>query len=76
MECVHSNRYCKRRSPLYRLLRFKMLSKGKKSCATHPLVGKVRRTALSGSVLFGENLIVEATKRGTAEKRLETFRKL
>ena len=66
---VHANRLYKRRSPLYRLLRFIMLSKGKKPGATHPVVGEVRKTLLSDPVLFGENLIVEATKKGDVRKR-------
>ena len=69
VESVHASRYYKRMSPLYRLLRFMMRHKGRKSAATHSRVAEVRKTLLSDQVLFGENLIVEATKKRDYRKR-------
>ena len=69
VEGVHASRYSKRMSPLYRLLRFMMRHKGRKSAATHCRVAEVRKTLLSDQVLFGENLIVEATKKRDYRKR-------
>ncbi len=69
VESVHASRYSKRMSPLYRLLRFMMRHKGRKSAATHSRVAEVRKTLLSDQVLFGENLIVEATKKRDYRKR-------
>jgi SAM-dependent methyltransferase len=64
---VLTNQYKKRWSPWYQLLRLVMLTKGKRSAAEHPQVASVRRTLLSDDLLFGEALIMVATK--TADYR-------
>lgn len=62
VDLVTTNRLVRRSSPLYRLLRLLMLTRGRKSAASHPSVGGVRQALLSDAVLFGEHLIVGATK--------------
>ncbi len=62
VEQVRTNRYLKKSSPFYHLLRLLMLTRGKKVAATDPSTSDVRRILLSDEVLFGENLIVVATK--------------
>ncbi len=62
VEQVRTNRYLKKASPFYRLLRLLMLTRGKKPAASHPSVSAVRQALLSDEVLFGEALIIEATK--------------
>ncbi len=62
LDLVTTNRLVRPRSLLYRFLRLLMLTRGRKSAATHPSVAGVRRVLLSDAVLFGEHLIVGATK--------------
>ncbi|MEW6544059.1 MAG: class I SAM-dependent methyltransferase [Nitrospirota bacterium] len=62
VDLVKTNQYNKRESPLYRLLRLLLLTRGKRSAASHVKIAEVRRTLLSDEVLFGEGLIVGATK--------------
>lgn len=59
---VTTNRLVRRSSLLYRLLLLLMLTRGRKSAATHPSVAGVRQALLSDAVLFGEHLIVGAVK--------------
>jgi len=62
---VETNRLFKTQSLWYRILRFLLETKGKRAAATHPQVAAVRRTLLSDAVLFGEGLILAATKIAT-----------
>ena len=62
VDLVTTNRQVKSRSLLYRLLRLLMFTRGRKSAASHPRVAAVRHSLLSDAVLFGEHLIVGATK--------------
>jgi SAM-dependent methyltransferase len=62
VDLVETNRYRKQHSFLYRLLRALLQSKGKRSAAAHPRIAEVRKALLSDAVLFGEGLIVGATK--------------
>jgi SAM-dependent methyltransferase len=59
---VETNREFKTHSPWYRVLRFLLGTKGKRAASSHPQVAAVRRTLLSDTVLFGEGLILAATK--------------
>ena len=59
---ILTNRYQKRWSPFYQFLRLLMLTKGRRSAAEHPEVAAVRQALLSDVVLFGEALILVATK--------------
>ncbi len=47
---------------LYQLIRLILLTKGARSARSHSLVAKVRKMLLSDEVLFGETLILTATK--------------
>lgn len=62
VDTVQTNRCVKKRSVVYQILRLLMLTKGRRAAATNPLVSEVRRTLLSDAVLFGEALILGATK--------------
>jgi SAM-dependent methyltransferase len=62
IDLILTNRYQKRWSPFYQFFRLLMLTKGRRSAAKHPEVAAVRRTLLSDTVLFGEALILVATK--------------
>lgn len=64
VDLVQTNRYLKRRSLFYQLLRLLMLTRGRTSARTHSRVSEVRQALLSDAVLFGEALIVGATKLG------------
>lgn len=68
---VETNRYLKRWSPLYQMVRLLLWSRGNKAAATHPSVSAVRQTLLSDPVLFGEALIVCATKVASCCPRVE-----
>jgi SAM-dependent methyltransferase len=59
---VETNRQIKKRSFFYQVLRFLLQTKGKRAAATHPHVAGVRQMLLSDEVLFGEGLILRATK--------------
>lgn len=59
---VETNREFKKQSLLYRALRFLLGTKGKRAAASHPSVAAVRQTLLSDVVLYGEGLILAATK--------------
>lgn len=59
---VRTNRYLKKGSLFYKLLRAILQTRGKRSAATHPAVSEVRRRLLSDEVLFGEALVLGATK--------------
>jgi SAM-dependent methyltransferase len=63
---VETNRQVKKRYFFYQLLRLMLQTKGKRAAATHPRVAGVRQMLLSDEVLFGEGLILGATK--VAEK--------
>lgn len=62
VDLVTTNRLVRRSSLLYRLLLLLMLTRGRKSAASDPSVAGVRQALLSDAVLFGEHLIVGATK--------------
>jgi len=62
MAQVRTNRYVKRWSPLYQLVRLLLRSKGRRAAAAHPRVSQVRKALLSDTLLFGEALILEAIK--------------
>ena len=62
VDLVETNRLVKRGSLVYRLLRVLLLTKGRRAAAAHPSVSRVRSALLSDAVLFGEALIVGATK--------------
>lgn len=64
---VLTSRQSKRWSLFYRVLRLLMLTKGRRSAAEHPQVATVRQALLSDDLLFGEFLIMVATK--TADYR-------
>jgi len=59
---VRTNHYLKKDSLFYRMLRKILLTRGERSAAIHPAVSEVRRTLLSDEVLFGEALVLGATK--------------
>ncbi len=59
---VLTSRYKKRWSPFYHVLRLLMLTKGRRSAAEHPQVAAVRQALLSDALLFGDILILVATK--------------
>ena len=59
---VETNRQPKKWRPVYQILRLLLHTKGKRSAAAHSRVSEVRRTLLSDAVLFGETLIMGATK--------------
>jgi len=59
---ILTNHYLKHGSLFYKLLRALLLTRGKRSAASHPLVAEVRRLLLSDEILFGEALILVATK--------------
>lgn len=59
---VETNRQIKKRSFFYQVLRLLLQTKGKRAAATHPHVAAVRQALLSDEVLFGEGLILAATK--------------
>ena len=61
---VTANRYVKPWSPLYNFIRLVMHTKGRRWEAQHPAYKNVRRTLLSKELLFGEALIMVATKVG------------
>jgi len=67
---VLTPRHKKRWSPFYHVLRLLMLTKGRRSAAEHPQVAAIRQTLLSDALLFGEFLILVATK--IADGRVET----
>lgn len=62
VERVATNRELRRRSWLYRAIRLLLLTKGKRSAASHSKVAAVRDALLSDAILFGEGLILVATK--------------
>nr|MBI3614437.1 class I SAM-dependent methyltransferase [Nitrospirota bacterium] len=66
VDLVQTNRELKKDSWLYRAVRRLLQTKGKRSAATHPAVASVRQALLSDAVLFGEGLIIGATKVATA----------
>jgi SAM-dependent methyltransferase len=68
VDVVQTNRLLKQNSVLYRALRRLLLTRGKRSAASHPQVAQVRESLLSDAVLFGEGLIVGATKVPVREK--------
>lgn len=62
VDLVETNRLVKRGSLLYGVLRALLRTRGKRAAASSPQVAAVRRQLLSDAVLFGEGLIVGATK--------------
>jgi SAM-dependent methyltransferase len=62
VDLVETNRLLKSGSWLYRGLRQLLRTRGKRSAAAHPRIAVVRESLLSDAVLFGEGLIVGATK--------------
>lgn len=68
VELVETNRLVKRGSLLYRLLRAVLQTRGRRAAASSPHTAEVRRVLLSDEVLFGEGLIVGATKVADYER--------
>ena len=62
VDAPHTNCLVKKHSLLYQLIRVFLLTKGTKAARSHPLVAQVRQMLLSDTMLFGETLIVGATK--------------
>ena len=62
VDLVQTNRLVKKKALLSHILRLFMMTKGRRSAAAHPSVAGVRRALLSDAVLFGEALIIGATK--------------
>ena len=62
VDVLQTNRMETKRSLLYQSIRFLLLTRGKKAAALHPCVSEVRQMLLSDEVLFGEGLIIGATK--------------
>ena len=62
VDVLQTNRFQKKHSLLYQLIRSFLVTRGKKAAALHPAVNKVRQMLLSDEVLFGEGLILGATK--------------
>jgi SAM-dependent methyltransferase len=71
VERVATNRELRRRSWLYKTVRLLLLTKGKRSAASHPKVAAVRDALLSDAILFGEGLILVATKVANRSEVLE-----
>lgn len=71
VDLVQTNRELKKGSWLYQAIRRLLSTKGKRSAATHPSVASVRQALLSDAVLFGEGLILGATKVATAAQDLD-----
>lgn len=69
---VATNREVRKRSWLYRVIRLLLLTKGKRAAASHSKVAAVRDALLSDAILFGEGLILVATKPAN---RTEAFEK-
>lgn len=68
---VGTNREMRKSSWLYRAIRLLLMTKGRRSAATHPRVAAVRDTLLSDPVLFGEGLILGATKMADRSEAVE-----
>jgi SAM-dependent methyltransferase len=64
---VQTNRLVQRNSLFYQLIRVLLLLRGRRTAASHPLIAEVRQLLLSDAILFGEGLIVEATKAAAAQ---------
>lgn len=62
VDTVQTNRFLKKGSLFYQALRFLLLTRGRRAAASHARVADVRQSLLSDSVLFGEGLILSATK--------------
>jgi SAM-dependent methyltransferase len=62
VDVLQTNRMKTKHSLFYQLIRFLLLTKGKRAAASHPYVAEVRQMLLSDAVLFGEGLIIGATK--------------
>jgi len=62
VDLVEANRLLKKGSLMYRMLRRLLLTRGRRSAASHTRVAEVRQMLLSDPVLFGEGLILGATK--------------
>ena len=62
VDVIRTSRYLKRRSPFYAFLRVLLNSKGKREARTNPNIVKVRQTLLSETILYGEHLIIGASK--------------
>lgn len=62
VDLVQTNREIKKGSWFYQAIRQLLMTKGKRSAASHSSVASVRQWLLSDAVLFGEGLILGATK--------------
>ena len=62
VDVLQTNHFEKKRSLFYQLIRLLLFTKGKKAAALHSSVDEVRQMLLSDVVLFGETLIIGATK--------------
>lgn len=62
VDVVQANRLLKKGSLFYQAFRLLLRTRGKRAAANHPRVADVRQSLLSDEVLFGEGLILGATK--------------
>ncbi|MFM8552774.1 MAG: class I SAM-dependent methyltransferase [Nitrospiraceae bacterium] len=62
VDVIQTNREVRKSSWLYRAIRLLLQTKGRRSAASHPAVASVRQALLSDAVLFGEGLILGASK--------------
>ncbi len=62
VEAVEANRYFKRHSVFYQLLRLLLLSSGRSHVRNDKAKATVRQTLLSAALLFGEILVLKAQK--------------
>lgn len=59
---VTTNELIKPKALFYRFLRAVIGSRGKRAAASHPKIAEIRKIILSDTVLFGDSLIVAATR--------------
>jgi len=62
IEAIEANRYFKRCSMLYQLLRLLLFSRGRSHARNDKAKASVRQTLLSAVLLFGEILVLKARK--------------
>jgi len=67
IELIETNRYFKRRSALYQLLRLLLLSRERSHVRNDQAKASVRQTLLSAVLLFGEILVLKAQKVSDVE---------
>lgn len=67
LEIIETNRYQKRRSILYQLLKFLVYTRGRRHTKTDGAKAKVRQMLLSPALLFGEDLVCKCEKIWSTE---------